>query len=91
MNAHVIFVRNILRMLVTSAKIDFSVTTCRFIKYIFLISRTALAIVKVIRLYVCIYESIFLNIPRKVRMIAFPGILLMNPQKIYDLIFFETP
>ena len=90
MNAHAIFVSNILRMLVTSAKIDFSVTTCRFIKYIFLISRTALAIVKVIRLYV-IYESIFLNIPRKVRMIAFPGILLMNPQKIYDLIFFKTP
>ena len=29
-------------------KIDFSVTTCRFINYIFLISRTVLAIVKTV-------------------------------------------
>ena len=34
-NAHLISVSNILRMLVTSTKNDFSVTMCRFITYIF--------------------------------------------------------
>ena len=49
--AQVISVSNILRMLVTSTKIHFWVAMCRFIKYIFLIGRTMLAIVKAIRLF----------------------------------------
>ena len=46
-----ISVSNILRLLDTSTKIDFSITACRFVKYIFLVSQTILAIVKAIRLF----------------------------------------
>ena len=61
MNAHVISVSDLLRMLFLSVKIDFSISTCRFNKYKF-VSQTILAIVKARRLfstestfYVCMY------------------------------------